>query len=94
MPCQIVEPNQVHLVEQWVAAGPGERGVELAVDLAELLEVAGDGCSKCCDLISLGLGGPLRSELHDRGLDHLANLEQLSDECLAVVAGEVGPFGT
>jgi hypothetical protein len=62
--------------------------VELPVDVAELLERGGGDAGECGDLLAL-LGGPLGRVLGDRRLDHLAHLEQLADERLAVVAGEV-----
>ena len=41
------------------------------------------------DLGALGVGGPAGGHLDDRRLDHLAHLEQLGHQRLAVVAGEV-----
>ena len=64
--------------------------MELAVDLAELVQVASwSRAAMRGDLGALVVGGPPGGQLDDRRLDHLAHLEQLRHQRLAVVAGEV-----
>src|SRR5687767_7820764 len=59
------------------------------VDRAELLELTRGGGRDGGDLAALLVGGATRRHLDDRRLDDLAYFEQLGDERLAVVAGEV-----
>ena len=79
----------VHLVEQRIAACPGQRRVEHAIDLPEHFEVGSVPRRQRGDEITVGIGGTARGQLDDRRLDDLTHFEQLRDERLAIITGEV-----